>query len=91
MTLEEIDPFAHTNLPPLTADDLRSSGSFDITSQETLQFQADVINVFEGRVDIETFPPDYQKRIRDYYRFSAVSPESMSAKIAQTPSKRVGK
>jgi hypothetical protein len=86
-----IDPFDHTQLPPLTAEDLRNSGSFDITSEETLQFQADVINVFEGRVDINTFPPDYQKRIQDYYRFAAVSPESLAGTIASTPSKRVGK
>ena len=35
------------------------------------QLQVDVINVFEGRVELSTFEPAYQKRIKDYYRFSA--------------------
>ena len=37
---------------------------------DILQLQTDVINVLENRVDITTFPPAYQQRIKNYYRFS---------------------
>lgn len=37
---------------------------------DILQLQTDVINVFEGRVDITTFPVAYQKKIKSYYQFA---------------------
>ena len=36
---------------------------------DVLQLQADTCNVLEGRVAIESFPADYQQKIKDYYRF----------------------
>lgn len=42
-----------------------------ITPPDTQKLQLDMINVVEGRVPIETFEPEYQKKIKDYYRFSA--------------------
>jgi hypothetical protein len=38
---------------------------------DILQLQTDVLNVLEGRVKIETFDVVYQKRIKDFYRYSA--------------------
>ena len=38
-------------------------------SRDILQLQKDVIDVYEGRVDISTFDEKYQKKIKDYYRF----------------------
>ena len=35
------------------------------------QLRIDAVNVLEGRVDIKTFDPDYQEKIKNYYRFSA--------------------
>jgi len=39
--------------------------------QDRLKLEADVANVIEGRVNIETFDLEYQKKIKDFYRFSA--------------------
>ena len=33
------------------------------------QVRVDAVNVLEGRVDISTFNPEYQEKIRNYYRF----------------------
>jgi hypothetical protein len=42
-----------------------------ILPQDTLRLQTDAANVLEGRVPIETFPKEYQEKIKNYYRFSA--------------------
>jgi hypothetical protein len=60
-------------------------------SEETLQLQIDVINVYEKRVDIASFPPERQKQIKDYYRFSPVSPASLAASAAQRMEQRQSK
>jgi hypothetical protein len=39
---------------------------------DVVQLQLDTLNVLEGKVDINTFSPDYRKRIQDYYRFYGV-------------------
>lgn len=36
---------------------------------DVIQLKVDVVNVIEGRVLIESFTPEYQKKIKDYYRF----------------------
>jgi hypothetical protein len=41
---------------------------------DILQLQADCANVVEGRVSIDTFPEDYQEKIRNYYRFYGTRP-----------------
>lgn len=38
---------------------------------ETQQLGTDMINVVEGRIDIKTFPLDYQKKVKSFYQFSA--------------------
>ena len=37
---------------------------------DILQLQTDVINVLEGRVEISSFLPAYQDKIKAYYQFS---------------------
>ena len=54
------------NLTPLTL-----SNTVGMT-----QFKIDVINVFENRVSIDSFPKEYQKRIKDFYKFSPINTNS---------------
>ena len=62
------------DLPPLTTEQIgRNPQIVPILPDDTLQLATDMINVYEGRIPIETFPPDYQKKIMDFYRFSATS------------------
>ena len=35
------------------------------------QLHNDIVEVLEGRIDINTFDPEYQQRIKDYYKYSA--------------------
>jgi hypothetical protein len=42
-----------------------------ILPKDTLQLQTDAANVVEGRVSITNFTPEYQEKIKNYYRFSA--------------------
>ena len=52
--------------------------------EDVRQLRLDTINVLEGRVDINSFDEDYQKRMKDYYRFAA---RRMSSKYSK-PAKR---
>lgn len=36
---------------------------------DILQLKVDIINVIEGRTLIESFTPEYQEKIKNYYRF----------------------
>jgi hypothetical protein len=54
------------NLTPLTL-----SNTVGMT-----QLNIDVINVFEKRVSIDSFSKEYQKKIKDFYRFSPVNNNS---------------
>lgn len=38
--------------------------------EDIFQLQIDVINVLEGKVELSSFSEEYQKKIKDYYRFS---------------------
>lgn len=40
------------------------------TTQADLQLAVDMMNVYEGRVPIESFPSEYQEKIKNFYRFS---------------------
>jgi hypothetical protein len=56
-------------------------------SEDTLQLQADTLNVIEGRVDLTAFSPERQEQIKSYYRFSAMrqsSKEQNCAKIIRS-------
>lgn len=39
--------------------------------EDVKQLRLDAVNVLEGRVDIKSFDEDYQKKIKNYYRFAA--------------------
>lgn len=68
---------------PLTIADLMDDTNYLPISQDILQLQVDMLNVYEGRVAIETFPSEYQERIMNYYRFSANRQNTVSPKIAK--------
>ena len=51
------------NAAPWNADPL-------IIPADVIKLQNDTINVVEGRVPIHSFPPDYQEKIKAYYRFT---------------------
>ena len=70
------------SLPLITKEDVRSTQFPLITPDDVLQLQADVINVINGHVDINSFSVEYQKKIRDYYRFDATRQNSKSHNIA---------
>ncbi len=41
--------------------------------EDVHQLKLDTINVLENRVDISTFPLDYQEKIKNFYRYSATA------------------
>ena len=47
------------------------------------QLREDAINVLEGRIDILKLNEDYQKKIKDYYRFSATRYGSKYGTVAK--------
>ena len=51
-------------------------------SEDELQLQDDVCDVVEGLKDIDSFDPEYQKKILNYYRFGAIRQNSKSKNIA---------
>jgi hypothetical protein len=51
--------------------------------EDVKQLREDSVNVLEGRVDISTFDPAYQIKIRNYYRYSAVRYGSQYGKVAK--------
>jgi hypothetical protein len=71
-------------LNPVTKDEL-GSDSWNIANYSTqyngwvtpylneniLQFQADLVNLVENRVDYDSFDPEYRKQLETYYQFSA--------------------
>lgn len=68
-------------LQPFT--DVRSTQFPLEEDEDVLQLQADVLNVLEGRVDINTFPADCQNKIKDYWRFAAIRQNSKSNNVAR--------
>ena len=70
-------------LDPLD-DFTQSSNPFALPiPEDVLKLQTDVCNVVEGRVDIKTFDPEYQKKIKDYYRFVGHRQNSKSKNIVK--------
>ena len=51
--------------------------------EDVEQLRLDAVNVLEGRVKITSFDADYQKRLKDYYRFSATRYGSRYGLVAQ--------
>lgn len=70
---------------PITVADLVDDANYLIIPHDTLQLQADTLNVVEGIVSINTFPPERQQQIENYYRFSA---NFQNRRSPQKPAKR---
>jgi hypothetical protein len=72
------------NLLPLNKEDLHNLDSSGfVIPDDVLQLQADAINVLEGVVPISSFDPEYQKKIKSYYRFSAFRQNSKQQNSAK--------
>ena len=68
---------------PLTKEDLIDYTNYLPIADSVLDLQADVLNVTQGRVDIESFPLEYQDKLRAYYQFSATRLNTDANKIAK--------
>lgn len=51
--------------------------------EDVKKLREDIISVIEDGVDINIFPPAYQKKMKDYYRFAAIRYGSQYGKIAK--------
>ena len=58
------------------------AGPIPLDSDE-LQLRTDVANVVEGRVNIATFPEEYQNKIRYFYQFFGIRYESETPVVAK--------
>jgi len=73
------DDFDDDDFRPFKEDDFDKEEDFrpltkdDFTEYNVTQLQIDAINVLEKRVDIMTFPKEYQQKIKNYYRFTPVN------------------
>lgn len=61
--LLNLKPYEVSDVPPPSPD------VFPPDPPDVIQLKVDIVNVIEGRVLIESFPPDYQEKIKNYYRF----------------------
>lgn len=74
---------------PLTTDDVmlqpRVVANTDphAPPPDVHQLQVDVINVFEGRVELDTFGEEYQAKMKNYYRFKGVPHLSSTGVVAK--------
>ena len=75
-------PISTHPLPPLTIENLMDDQNYLPISEDVLQLQVDTLNVYEGRVDINTFPLEYQAKMKNYYRFSATRYNTATGKVA---------
>lgn len=67
---------------PLTKQDLMDNLNYLPIPEDTLQLQVDTLNVYQGLVPMESFSPDYQEKIKNYYRFSATRMNTDTSKPA---------
>ena len=70
-------------LPPLTQNDLNDDMRYLPIPEDELQLQVDTLNVMENRVSIDTFPLEYQNKIKSYYKFSATRQNSNESRVAK--------
>ena len=68
---------------PLTEADLEDDQNVFEIPADVLQLQVDMLNVIEGRVELDTFDKEYQDKIVNYYRFSATRLNTNSGRIAK--------
>lgn len=62
---------SNLNQIPITVADLGDGAAYLPIPSDTLQLQADTLNVLEKRVSLSRFSPERQEQIINYYRFSA--------------------
>ena len=75
--------FQFLSLPPLPEFD-QSTNPFALPiPDDVLQLQTDTVNVMENRVPLSSFPPEYQKKIKNYYRFTGHRQNSKSHNIVK--------
>jgi hypothetical protein len=48
------------------------------------QLQIDSLNVFEKRVELRSFSANYQKKIKNYYKYAPVDQYSSNSEAAQS-------
>jgi hypothetical protein len=72
------------NLQPFSPQEIgRNNKEVPIVPDDVLQLATDSINVEEGRVLLSSFDPEYQKLIRNFYRFSCTRYTSAELKVAK--------
>jgi len=67
----ESHPINFSPNAPITIADLIDDANYLEIPTDTLQLQADTVNVLEGRLPISNFSQERQQQIMNYYRFSA--------------------
>jgi len=72
-----------TLMPLITTDDFNFNPFPLPIPPDVLQLQVDTVNVLEGRIAIESFPAEYQSKIINYWRFSAMFQTSKEQNIAK--------
>ena len=77
------NPIINSPPPPLTKDDLEDCTNVFPVPPDILQLQVDTLNVLQALVPITNFSPEYQERIKDYYKYSADYQLSNMPKIAK--------
>jgi len=71
------------NLPPYDYKTVPYPDGVPTEPLDQWQLEIDILNVYEGRVDIKSFPADYQKKIKDYYRFYGTRGSSKNQTFAK--------
>ena len=67
---------------PYTTYDFRNNPFALIIPEDVLQLQVDTANVKENRVPMESFSPERQAEIRQFYKGTAIQQNSKSHNIA---------
>ena len=80
-TLLKLLPLADTATRELQPDAVSPDGV--TLSEELIQLQYDTLSVQRGLVELSSFPPAYQERIKIWYRFGAYRYGSSEGYIAQ--------
>jgi hypothetical protein len=61
--LLSLRPYEVSDVPPPTPDTMPQD------PPDIVQLKVDIINVLEKRVSIDSFTPEYQEKIKNFYRF----------------------
>jgi hypothetical protein len=79
--LMELNPIPKSNLQRTSGIPFGSNPHSP--NEEILKLQNDVIDVLEKRVDINSFPKEYQEKIKNYYKFSGTAYVSSKPVVAK--------